>query len=69
MVCRDLFPDPIFLEPDEDKEKRRALHDFFKKPVFSRLVSETMSRKNDKGEMAGASSIRISYLPPVSARL
>ena len=65
---RELLPDPIFLEPDDNKEKRTAVHEFFKKPAFAKLVSETMRSKNAKGEMiSAASSIRISYLPPVSS--
>jgi hypothetical protein len=65
-VCRDLLPDPIFLESDDDKVKRRAIHDFFKKPVFEQLITETLIRKAPANGQPGESVIKISYLPPVT---
>ncbi len=53
------------MDSDDDKEKRKAIHDFFKKRVFERLNTETLIRKAPANGQPGESVIKISYLPPV----
>ena len=56
------FPDPIFLDGDDNKEQRKNIHDFFKTDFFSGIETVTLQNKSADGQTA---SIRVLYSPPM----
>ncbi len=61
-------PQPVFLEPVEDKDRRRALHTFFKQPQYAMLDTDTVTEQTG-GQATGCpvNSIRITYMTKVLA--
>ena len=65
---RERVPQPVFLEPVEDKDRRRALHTFFKQPQYAMLDTDTVTEQAGS-QAAGrpVNSIRIIYKTKVLA--